>query len=94
MNIIETIKEAYPKLSKVQKRMASHCLDNPDIASYQTIREFAKSTQSTDATVLKFCNNVSCSSYLMLKRQLQEYVHHLWLTPNDKLRRSAVYRGG
>lgn len=89
MNIIETIKEAYPKLSKVQKRMASHCLDNPDIASYQTIREFAKSTQSTDATVLKFCNNVSCSSYLMLKRQLQEYVHHLWLTPNDKLRRSA-----
>ena len=55
MDIMETIRARYSEVSSVQKRIADYCLEHPDKASFQTLREFAQTTHTTDATVLKFC---------------------------------------
>ena len=57
MDIMETIRARYSEVSSVQKRIADYCLEHPDKASFQTLREFAQTTHTTDATVLKFCSN-------------------------------------
>lgn len=57
MDIMETIRARYSEISSVQKRIADYCLEHPDAASFQTLREFAQTTHTTDATVLKFCSN-------------------------------------
>lgn len=58
MDIMETIRARYSEISSVQKRIADYCLEHPDAASFQTLREFAQTTHTTDATVLKFCSNI------------------------------------
>lgn len=89
MNIMETIRTRYPRLSTVQKRIADHCLEHPDEASFQTLREFAQTAHTTDATVLKFCSNMDCQGFLAFRRLLQEYVRKR-LSPNDKIRMSLT----
>lgn len=63
MSIMETIHARYLSLSSVQKRIADYCLEHPDEASYQTLREFSQTTHTTDATVLKFCGNMGCEGF-------------------------------
>ena len=58
MDIMETIRSRYSEVSSVQKRIADYCLEHPDKASFQTLREFAQTTHTTDATVLKFCRKI------------------------------------
>ena len=89
MSIMETIRARYLSLSSVQKRIADYCLEHPDEASYQTLREFSQATHTTDATVLKFCGNMGCEGFLAFRRQLQEYVR-LRLSPNEKIRMSLT----
>lgn len=89
MSIMETIRARYLSLSSVQKRIADYCLEHPDEASYQTLREFSQTTHTTDATVLKFCGNMGCEGFLAFRRQLQEYVR-LRLSPNEKIRMSLT----
>ena len=42
MDIMETIRARYSEISSVQKRIADYCLEHPDAASFQTLREFAQ----------------------------------------------------
>ena len=42
MDIMETIRARYSEVSSVQKRIADYCLEHPDAASFQTLREFAQ----------------------------------------------------
>ena len=72
MDIMETIRARYSEVSSVQKRIADYCLEHPDKASFQTLREFAQTTHTTDATVLKFCSNMGCQGFLAFRRQIQE----------------------
>lgn len=74
MDIMETIRARYSEVSSVQKRIADYCLEHPDAASFQTLREFAQTTRTTDATVLKFCSNMGCQGFLAFRRQLQEII--------------------
>ena len=89
MDIMETIRARYSEVSSVQKRIADYCLEHPDAASFQTLREFAQTTHTTDATVLKFCSNMGCQGFLAFRRQLQEYVR-MRLSPNEKVRMSLA----
>ena len=89
MDIMETIRSRYSEVSSVQKRIADYCLEHPDKASFQTLREFAQTTHTTDATVLKFCSNMGCQGFLAFRRQLQEYVR-MRLSPNEKVRMSLA----
>ena len=41
MDIMETIRARYSEISSVQKRIADYCLEHPDAASFQKLREFA-----------------------------------------------------
>ena len=77
------------RVSSVQKRIADYCLEHPDAASFQTLREFAQTTHTTDSTVLKFCSNMGCQGFLAFRRQLQEYVR-MRLSPNEKVRMSLA----
>ena len=86
---METIRARYSEVSSVQKRIADYCLEHPDAASFQTLREFAQTTHTTDATVLKFCSNMGCQGFLAFRRQLQEYVR-MRLSPNEKIRMSLA----
>lgn len=89
MDVMETIRARYSEVSSVQKRIADYCLEHPDKASFQTLREFAQTTHTTDATVLKFCSNMGCQGFLAFRRQLQEYVR-MRLSPNEKVRMSLA----
>ena len=89
MDIMETIRSRYSEVSSVQKRIADYCLEHPDKASFQTLREFAQTTHTTDATVLKFCSNMGYHGFLAFRRQLQEYVR-MRLSPNEKVRMSLA----
>lgn len=90
MDIMETIRARYSEVSSVQKRIADYCLEHPDAASFQTLREFCTGQRSTtDATVLKFCSNMGCQGFLAFRRQLQEYVR-MRLSPNEKVRMSLA----
>lgn len=89
MDIMETIRARYSEISSVQKRIADYCLEHPDAASFQKLREFAQTTHTTDATVLKFCSNMGCQGFLAFRRQLQEYVR-MRLSPNEKVRMSLA----
>ena len=89
MDIMETIRARYSEVSSVQKRIADYCLEHPDKASFQTLREFAQTTHTTDATVLKFCRNMGYHGFLAFRRQLQEYVR-MRLSPNEKVRMSLA----
>ena len=89
MSIMETIRARYLSLSSVQKRIADYCLEHPDEASYQTLREFSQPTHTTDPTDLKFCRNKRCEGYLAFRRQLHEYLR-LRLSPNEKIRMSLT----
>ena len=89
MDIMETIRSRYSEVSSIQKRIADYCLEHPDKASFQTLREFAQTTHTTDATVLKFCSNMGYHGFLAFRRQLQEYVR-MRLSPNEKVRMSLA----
>lgn len=88
MDIISRVREQYPQLSKTQKRVADHILNNTDTACFQTLKDWSRLTGVSESTIISFCAKFPCESFLGMKRELQSYIKG-WVSPSEKIKRST-----
>ena len=84
MNVIETIRNQYPLLSKVQQRIADYILANPDSACFQSLKDFSRSVNASEVSVLRFVKSIGLSSYVDLKKELQSFIRRR-VSPGEEL---------
>lgn len=84
MNIIHKIQEISPALSQVQARIAEYILANPEQVCFLSVKELARTLGTTEVTIFRFLNKIGLTSYVELKRELQEQVRY-WLSPNERV---------
>ena len=61
-----------PQLSKKQRGIARFFLDNPDIVAFSSASEVGARTQSSAATVVRFCQALGFEGYVELQATIQE----------------------
>lgn len=69
-NIIDTIYEKMPHMSQTDKKISEVVLRNPQKTVDFTISELSKLAQVSDASVSRFCKNLSLSGFHQLKVEL------------------------
>lgn len=74
MNILDRIKNEYPKLSKRQKLIANFLLDNYDKAAYMTAAVLAKTVGVSESTVVRFAYALDFDGYPKMQRDFQEVI--------------------
>lgn len=77
MNILEKIRDDYSRLTKKQKSIADYLLSNPEDICYITLSQLSRHTGASEVTVLRFCRQVGCGSFLDLKSQFREYTQQM-----------------
>ena len=77
MDILERIKELYPRLTKKQKNIADYLIANPEDISYMTLAQLSQNTSASELTLLRFCQKVGCDSFMELKSKFREYTQHM-----------------
>ncbi|MUK89386.1 SIS domain-containing protein [Ornithinibacillus sp. L9] len=70
-NVLKTIAEKVPSMSKSQKKIASYILENPHSAAFLTVGKLAKITGVSEATVVRFANFIGYAGY----NELQQYMY-------------------
>lgn len=77
MDILEHIQELYPTLTKKQKTIADYLIANPEEISYITLAQLSQQTQSSELTLLRFCQKLGCSTFVGLKEQFRDYTQKM-----------------
>lgn len=77
MDILERIKELYPRLTKKQKSIADYLIANPEDIAYMTLAQLSQNTSASELTLLRFCQKVGCDSFMELKSKFREYTQHM-----------------
>lgn len=85
MNLIERIKQEYPRMNTTRKRIADFIIDNPAYCSFLSIREFASGAGCTDVTLISFSKSLGFDSFADFRKALQGYVLE-WSKPSDRLK--------
>ncbi len=83
-DISEKIREAYPTLSKGQKKIADSILNDYDKAAYTTASKLAEFVGVSESTVVRFANEIGYGGYSEFQRAVQELVRTK-LTPNQRI---------
>lgn len=73
-DILSTIHNKLPSLSKGQKRIAQYILDDYDKAAFQTASVLGKTVQVSESTVVRFASLLGYDGYPEMQRALQEMV--------------------
>lgn len=84
IDIFLRIRSNYKEMSRTQKKIADYFLRNADKVCFQSLKEIASGTETTEATILRFCNRIGYNGFLQFKRELQEHVK-LLMSPNEKI---------
>lgn len=79
----DKIVEALPQLSKKQKEIARFILDNQDVVAFASASDLGSRTQSSAATVVRFCQALDYEGYVDLQADVQQQL---------PLRRTTVQR--
>ena len=74
MDIIETIKNKYPELTKKQKKIADYMINNIDKMSFITMKELSAATSVTEVTILNACAALGFSSFKEVKYEARKYL--------------------
>lgn len=88
MSTVDRIQENYAALSKTHKRIADYVAKNPETACFLSVRDLAKESNTTEATIFKFVKKIGYQSYNDFKKGLQTQIRN-WLTPNEKIRQAV-----
>lgn len=64
------LRSTYEGLTKSERRIAEYMADHPELLMDQTISDVAKSAQSSEITVSRFCRKLGTSGLQELKRRL------------------------
>jgi len=78
------IQERYSQMSRTQQRIGDYILNHTDTICFQSLKQTAAAAGTTEATVLKFCNQLGYSGFLQFKRELQSYVKQR-MSPQETL---------
>lgn len=78
------IKNAFPKMSKGQKKIAEFIMKNYDTAAYLTATKLAKSVEISESTVVRFATELGYEGYPEFQSAMQELARAN-LTPNQRI---------
>lgn len=73
-NLIELIKEKYPKLSKGHKAIAAYIIDHYDKAAFLTASELGKAAGVSESTVVRFSAELGFDGYPNFRKELNGLV--------------------
>ena len=73
-DFISMVRDACPKLSKSDKKIADFLLETPDRFIRASVKEVAAVTGVSDATVVRFGRNLGCEGFKDLKILLTQYL--------------------
>lgn len=71
---IERIRDAYPYLSKTQRRIADHILNSGDTCCFMSLQELSETVGVTPVTLLNFCKKIEYANFSDFKKDLQVYI--------------------
>ena len=72
--LISVVREAYPNLSKSDKKIADFLLEKPDSFIRANVKEVSAVTGVSDATVVRFGRNLGCDGFKDLKILLAQHL--------------------
>ena len=73
-DFISVVRNAYPKLSKSDKKIADFLLKMPDQFIRASVKEVSANTGVSDATVVRFGRNLGCDGFKDLKILLAQHL--------------------
>ena len=73
MSVTESIREAMAGLTSKQKSIAQYIMDNPDEASYLSLKELSTRTGSSEVSVLRLCRALGYDNFVALKDALKQH---------------------
>lgn len=73
-DFVSIVREAYPNLSKSDKKIADFLLEKPDHFIRASVKEVSAITGVSDATVVRFGRNMGCDGFKDLKILLAQYL--------------------
>jgi len=85
----DKIVPALPQLSKKQKEIARFILDNQDFVAFASASDIAARTQTSAATVVRFCQAVGYEGYAHLQEAIRGWIP-IHQTPVQRIREQLV----
>lgn len=73
-DLIISIQQKFPKLSKGQKRIAQYIIDHYDKAAFMTASKLGAQTNVSESTVVRFANSLGFEGYPQLQGSLQDII--------------------
>jgi len=73
-DLMRTIQQKFPRLSKGQKLIAEYILKHYDKAAFMTAAKLGISVGVSESTVVRFANELGFSGYPTLQKSLQELI--------------------
>ncbi len=83
-DLLDGLKEMFPKFSKCQRALASYLIENYDKAAFMTAAKLAKATGVSESTVVRFASALGFEGYPELQAALQELIRNR-LTPVQRM---------
>lgn len=80
MSILDEIRAKTDALTKKQRCVAQYILDNPDEASYLSLKELSLRTCVSEVSVLRVCKALGYESFIALKEALREHTKDAFRT--------------
>lgn len=72
MNIVQTIKQRLPELSKNEYKVAERVLQDPEAVIHISTARLAKSAHVSEPTINRFCRRIGCKGFPDFKLQLAQ----------------------
>lgn len=88
MEVLKTIQEILPGLTRTQAKIAEYVLAHPDAICFTSLRQVAEEIGVTETTILNFCKKTEFESFAGLKKAMYADMHDklFW---NKKLETSS-----
>lgn len=88
MEVLKTVQELLPGLTRTQAKIAEYILSHPDMICFSSLRQVAEEIGVTETTILNFCKKTEFKSFAGLKKAMCADMHDklFW---NKKLEASS-----
>ena len=92
MSIVETINSLFSEMTKSEKKIASHFMENTNTFAFETLDGIAEKIGTSTTSVIRFCRRLGFSGYKPLQSEVRARVKSTLPLP-AKLERVAVNNG-
>ncbi len=93
MNCYNKIFEVYDSMPKQQKRIADYIVTNINDVVFFSISDLAQALEVSEATIVRFAQNLSYKGFPELKKDLIHYYQN-FLTPSERLKNTIQILAG